>query len=258
MSNRTHQFILLVNNLSGISFLKYKDKSLQISRVMIITSFLKIVGINITVWKIYTDESLMSRIMLPEISPMNTSPFSKILVLAGSGVIYMVTAFICLSHVRKRYQILKLWQDCLTLVQTDEKFSLIERVCRRNLILIVVLLSLLVTLESAMVQKSWVSFLFLYCSLQPLTVMLCFLNFMKMSELFFSACLKIYRNNLNLIFKRRVRTPSTCLELILQYDKIFKINQNYNKTFGRSMSLMIGCFTAATTIQVRNFFHPSL
>lgn len=80
------------------------------------------------------------------------------------------------------------------------------------------------------------------------------LNFVKMSELFFSVCLKNFRIDLRLFLKNDVNNESKLSQAMLQYDKIFKINQNFNKTFGFSMSTMTSCLTAAILTQVCSLF----
>lgn len=251
MSNRTHQFILLVNNFSGISFFSYNRKRLRISRPMIIFTILNNFIINIAVLFLFTQESFMERYFVSEISSISASIFSKLLVLVGSGSFYLVSAVICISHILKRHQVLDFFKDCIALAQTIDNFCDLEKVFRRNLILIIAYISvMLVGATSVLIQKFWIAVGFCYATVLPYAVMLCFLNFVKMAELFFSVCLKIFRNNLKLFRESDLNNQSKCPELILQYDKLFTLNRNFNKTFGFSLSIMTSCLTAAILTQV--------
>lgn len=252
MSNRTQRFILLVNNFSGISFFKYKDRELQISKPIIFVNVLNTTTISVSIFLLFTREDFMERYLVSEVSSISTSMFSKLLVLVGSGLLYVVTAIICISHVLKRKQILNFLKDCLTLVQKNQSFHVIEKVFMRNLILIVTYVTfMLVGVTMTVTKNSWFAFAFCYVAMQPYTVMFCFLNFIKMSEMFFLICFKDFRENLKLLLGRDSHSASECRQLILQYDRIFRINQNFNKIFGLSLSLITSCLAIGITTQVK-------
>lgn len=251
MSAFSNRFVVFFYNVSGIHCIKFEDDHFQISKFLVVSNIVKMFVLFSTVILVLKDFNLFSDLyQIKALSNYGISNFSLVLAVVSNLSFLVSTVFIGFIQTLKSNKVLQFLNTCNQICKenifNNKLEKLIKRNCLLNLIFYLLLASFTISQRTDL-KLIFFSIVFILVFSLPQLILFGFLSFLKNFETFFLFLLK----NLTSEMKNTLADSGLVEELIVKYQSIYRLNNDFNEIFGRQITILTCYLEIAVTIQVR-------
>lgn len=242
----------MVFNFCGVLCLKFENGKFKISKLASVLNVIKMPLALLATVLISASETLQTEIFSVGIQELRDySLFSKIIVMI---IVYLeqLSAFALCSVNSWNRESCSNFMNLLTSFQFDVKFQkTFVETTKRNVLFTLVLTAAVASCQFfAAMKPSVLSCLAYMVLIFPYLVLMGFLTFMKTLEIFFTVLLKDFRHDLKAHRETCVDDVVVFQRLLAKHQKIYDLNEAFNKVFGNQVTVMTYCVVVMSTIQV--------
>lgn len=244
------RFMFYFYNYVGLFNFKFTTV-VEISKLSIIRNFLLVPAY--FCFRVLVEISLRSEGVRKELlSIPNTSVFFQIFSTL-CVIIYQFSAFFCiLFQIRNSEKVLEFLQNCLDLEfdGQSEKYKTFERECKKSLLVLVALLTLLYFyMFVSFYNPNWQGFIYFIASKGTDIILFSFLSCTNLCFHYFIFLLDNFHDILHRTKENVSLNSKIFLSWVREYEKIFALVNKFNQTFTFLLSAAV--FIAFLTIVLR-------
>lgn len=246
------EFVLIFFKFTGLSCFHYHEKRLRTSQFSAVFNLLKVLLSIILTACITFSTSFDDKLFSDDaVNQSRLSNFSKILLLSSDGLVYFTSAYLSCTIWFNRNAIFSILNDMhLDFQQLDREiiFTFHERASRSFLFLFPIIFFYF-TSQVLLLKLNWLTPLVCIVLMYPYLQVISFFGVVGWFSSFLVASFDNFELETKLLLTKKTNSEDL-RRLILKFDKIKKLSDEFNRIFGSLLTLMTCLIVVEITFDV--------